>query len=359
MQKAKAMKYAKQACDTMMSRFRPEELPPVQKFHYHQGVFLSGMMNTWKVCGDEKYFDYIKEWVDSIIWADGSIHDFDPGMLDDIQPGILLFQIYARTGDIRYKKALDTLMPILKSWKRNDFGGFWHKEWHPHQMWLDGLYMAGPLEAEYADVFKQPSFLETAVEQLFLMAEYMMDPDTNLLYHAWDASKQESWADSITGLSSEFWGRAMGWYVVAILDILEFTTKNHPRYQEMITLERQVLQGVLKVQDKASGMWYQVINKGEQPDNWLETSCTALFAYAIAKAVRMGILDFDCMDCAWRAFEGIISHSLTWEGEDLLIGGVCVGTGVCNYAGYIARPTSVNDLHGVGAFLLMCAELAR
>ena len=151
----------------------------------------------------------------------------------------------------------------------------------------------------------------------------------------------------------------MGWYVVAILDILEFTPKTHPKYDDMIELEKKVLQGVLKVRDKESGMWYQVMDKGDRPDNWLETSCSALFSYALARAVHMGISDDEYLKYAWEAFEGIIAHSLTQNGEDIMVGGVCVGTDVSNYEAYVTRPTCVNDLHGMGAFLLMCSELAK
>ncbi len=359
MNREKALEYAMLACDTMIGKYTVETLPPEHKFHYHQGVFLSGMLHTWEVSGKKKYYDYVKEWVDSIVWEDGSIHDFDRGMMDDIQPGILLFPLYRETGDLRYKKALDTLLPILKNWKRNEYGGFWHKEWHPNQMWLDGLYMAGPLEAEYAKEFDCPEYLEIAVEQAFLMAEHMQDKNSGLLYHGWDTEKKCWWVDKKTGLSTEFWGRAMGWYVVAILDILEFMPKEHPRRNEMIELEKEALQAVLRVQDKESGMWYQVMDKGDRADNWLETSCTALFAYAVSRAARTGILPECCREAAWNAFCGIEKHSLTRNGGELQLSGICIGTDVSNYEAYVTRPTCTNDLHGMGAFLLMCAELAK
>ena len=354
-----ALYYAKKSCDTMMRKFAAPDLPPVAKFHYHQGVFLSGMQKVYHVCKEEKYYNYIKEWVDSIIYPDGSIHSFDKGMLDDIQPGILLFDLYKRTGDERYKIALDTLMPVLKDWKRNEVGGFWHKEWHPNQMWLDGLYMAGPLEAEYSATFCEECYIETAIEQIILMRDHIQDPETKLLYHAWDPTKEIDWADKETGLSEEFWGRALGWYVVAILDILEFVPENHPKRQTIIDIELEVLEALAKYQDKETGMWYQVVNKGDVAGNWVESSCTSLFSYAMAKAVRMGFADKKYVDMAIRGFEGVINTSVEFDGDDLLIGGVCIGTGVCTYEGYISRPTSVNDLHGAGAFLLMCAEIAK
>ena len=155
-----ALDYAKMACDTLMKKFDAPKLPPEGRFHYHQGVFLSGMQKTYDICQEEKYFNYIKEWVDSIILEDGTISQFDKGQLDDIQPGVLLFELYQKTGDERYKKALFTLLPIVKDFPKNSEGGFWHKVVNPEQMWLDGLYMAGPISAQFAADFNQPEYFE-------------------------------------------------------------------------------------------------------------------------------------------------------------------------------------------------------
>ena len=144
-----AVEYAKMGCDTMMRKFAPEDLPPKDRFHYHQGVFLSGVQKTWHLTGEEKYYDYYKAWVDHEVRPDGTIIQWDRGQLDDIQPGILLFEPYEKTGDERYKIALDTLLPVIYNFPKNKEGGFWHKDRYPNQMWLDGLYMAGPLSVEY------------------------------------------------------------------------------------------------------------------------------------------------------------------------------------------------------------------
>lgn len=216
-----ALDYAKAACDTMMGRFAASDLPPKGHFHYHQGVFLSGVHQTWRLCQEEKYFRYIKDWVDSIIDENGEIHDFDEGQLDDIQPGILLYPLYERTGDNRYKKALDTLLPIIKNFPRNREGGFWHKRWYPHQMWLDGLYMAGPIAAEYASRF----------------------------------------------------------------DKKEYMDESHPMYEKLKEIVCALLKAVCRYQSE-DGRWYQVVDKGGQEGNWLETSCTCLFVAAICKAVK-------------------------------------------------------------------------
>lgn len=355
----RALYYGKMACDTMMRKFEAVDLPPKGGFHYHQGVFLSGMMNVYSVCGEEKYYEYMKKWVDSIIPEPGVIHWFNKGALDDYMSGILLFPLYERTNDEKYLAALKLLMGNIRNWRRNKKGGFWHMEWKAYQMWLDGLYMVGPLQAMYAEKFNEPFFIRQATEQALIMYENMQDKKTKLLYHAWDDSKEMKWADPETGLSEEFWGRALGWYVVAILDIMEHMDKNSADYDKLAEIEREVLSAIISYQDQEKKLWYQVVNKGDVAGNWLEASCTCLFIYATAKAVRMGVMDTSVLQNAKEGFEAVIQDFTKVEGDNLVISGVCVGTGVNNYQGYIERPTSVNDLHGMGAFLLMCAEVAR
>lgn len=350
-----ALDYAKAACDTMMRRFGAADLPPKGRFHYHQGVFLSGVYQTWQRCKDEKYFQYIKDWVDSIIDEQGEIHEYDAGQLDDIQPGILLYPLYERTGDERYKKALDTLLPIIKEFPRNKEGGFWHKQSCPHQMWLDGLYMGGPIAAEYAKRFDKKEYLDITIEQILLMKEKTIDKNTGLWYHAYDCERLERWADKESGLSPEFWGRSIGWVPVAILDDMDYMEENHPMYEKLKEVVCELLQAVCRYQSE-DGRWYQVVDKGGQEGNWLETSCTCLYVAAISKAVSKGFLDASYMKQAKKGYEAVI-RNLAWEGDDLLLGGVCIGTGVGDYKHYCERPTSVNDLHGVGAFLIMCAQM--
>lgn len=357
--KENALRAGVALCDTMMRKFpRAADLPPKQLFHYHQGVFLSGMMNVYELTQDEKYFNYIKEWIDSIIKPDGTIETYDPTRLDDIQPGILLFPLYKRTGDERYRKALNTLIDILRSWKKNNAGGFWHKDIHPDQMWLDSLYMGGPIQAEFSVFNGEPNFLDEAAKQAIIMYDNMLDEKTGLMFHAWDESRNAQWADKKTGLSSEIWGRAQGWYVVAILDILQFMPENHPRRECLIEIERRILGSIIKYRDDIKKMWYQVVDKVDGKDNWIETSCSCLFTAALSKAVRMGVIGEDNIEYINECFEAIY-NSIKKDGSDVIVNNVCVGTGVNDYCGYIERPTVENDLHGVGAFLLMCAEVSR
>lgn len=354
----KAVEYAQMACDTMMRKFAPEDLPPKDRFHYHQGVFLSGVQKTWHLTGDKKYYDYYKAWVDHEVRPDGTIIQWDPGQMDDIQPGILLYELYEKTGDERYKKALDVLVPTIYNLPKTPEGGLWHKDPScPNQMWLDGLYMGGPICAEYAAKFNHPEYFDFVTNQALLMEKFTKDEKTGLWYHAYDASRKASWADPITGKSPEFWGRSIGWVPIAMLDELVFLPEDHKDRKEIIRLTVDLLTALIPYQDEVTGLWYQVVDKGGQEGNWVESSCTCLYSAAIARAIKMGLMDEKYMDVAVKGYHGIIDR-LRYNEQGIIVDNICVGTGVGDYAHYCARPTSENDLHGMGAFLIMCTDIA-
>lgn len=351
------IEWAEKACEALMAKFEPELLPP-DRFHYHQGVFLSGMEKCWKETQNSSYYDYLKRWVDSQVLADGSIKKHKPDELDDIQPGVLLYNLYEQTGDERYKNALHYLVPLLQSWKTNASGGFWHKEHYPNQMWLDGLYMAGPIAVQFGKAFDASEYFDMMTYQAILMAKHTKDPVTGLLYHGWDETKEASWADPETGLAPEFWGRAIGWYPVALLEMFEHLPEDHKDKAALVTILQDLLISLINYQDPATGLWYQVVDKGAEPDNWLENSCTALYVHAIAKAVRFGYLDTKYLEYAWKGYQGVIDTLKFDDNGNVVIRQICIGTGIGDYAHYIARPTSENDLHGAGAFILMCVEMS-
>lgn len=350
---------ARQVCDTMLRRYPAAELPPVGHFHYHQGVFLSGMLKTWALCGDERYFAYAQDWMRAVLDKDGGIRQYDHADLDDIQPGILLYPLWDRTGDPLYRKAMDAVLAQVPDVPRCQCGGFYHKVRCTGQMWLDGLYMACPFIAEYGRRFARPDLQELAVQEILLMREHTRDAATGLWCHAWDETKQAKWADPETGCSATFWGRAMGWVPVAVLDALEQLPASHPQRGELQALVADLLQSLCRYQGP-DGRWWQVVDKVNAPGNWPENSCSSLYTAALCRAMRCGILGPEYEPIAAKAFDGVAA-SLGHDSGDLLIGNVCIGTGVGNgdYEYYCARPVSVNDLHGVGAFLLMCAERQR
>ena len=350
--------YARKACDTMMRKFTGSALPPEGRFHYHQGVFLSGVYHTYLLCQDESYFTYIKEWVDSIMDAEGNLFRCDTGKLDDLQPGILLFPLIEKYNDAKYQNALAHLMEAMATSPRACEGGYAHNAYQClHQIWLDSLYMMGPLSAQYARKYNKPEFLDYAVQHAYAIFDKAKDPDTGLLYHAWDANKEMEWANPNTGLSPEFWGRSIGWVPVAMLDIMEEMDVTSEDYAKLSILLKELLISICKFQSN-DGRWYQVVNKGDVVGNWLENSCSCLYTTAICRAVEKGILDESYLANARKGYEGVI-NSLTFDGDDLFVSNICIGTGVGDYTHYCNRPTSTNDLHGMGAFFLLCAAMEK
>ena len=358
---ATPLDWAKAAVDTMMRTYAAAELPPKGQFHYHQGVFLSGVWQTALLTGDERYFKYVKDWMDSVISPNGDIILYHHGDFDDMQPGILLFGLIDKYGDPKYKKALDNDIAQIKSVPAGPTGGYWHKMRRNSEMWLDGLYMAGPLMSEYAARYNRPDLANQVAFQAQLMYDMTLNPATGLLLHAWDARKVQPWANKETGQAPEHWGRSIGWVPVALLDDADYLPSGSHEQKTVLDLAHKVLTAVLKYQSD-EGRWYQVVDKGDRPDNWLENSCSSLFVAALAKAVYKGYVTGAEAE-AWaaaaeRGYQAVI-NSLEWQGDDLQVGNVCIGTGVGDYQFYIDRPVHTNDLHGVGGFLLMCAEMQR
>lgn len=353
-----AINYARAACDTIMKTYDAPALPPEGRFHYQQGVFLSGMEQVYLATGEEKYYTYIKDWVDSIVISDATIRFHFRDKLDDLQPARLLFLLYDKTGAAHYRTVLDHFADYLRRWDFTAEGGFWHMHNKPHQMWLDGLYMAGSLLMPYAARFGQPDLFDLMDRQVDLMFRYLRDERTGLLYHACDFSRQMNWSDPVTGLSPEFWGRAIGWVGFSLVDMLDFLPQKDSRREKWVSYLTGLLKAVAVYQHPVNGLWYQVVDKGNICGNWTETSCSALFTYAIAKAVRKGYLEMSYKACADRGYQGVI-QTLEMRDSELYLPCICTGTGVGDYQHYINRPKEINDMHGMGAFVLMCCEYQR
>ena len=247
----KPLELAKIACETMMNKFEAEKLPPEQHFHYHQGVFLSGVEQTYLHTGDRRYADYIKAWVDSLITEDGEVCGYDLKTLDDKQPAILLFRILEETGDERYEKAIKYIKSGIDNWPVCKEGGFWHKilESRSNQMWLDGLYMAGELLSRYGAKFGEEKCFDIVHMQAKLMWENIRDEKTGLLYHAWDSSHKAPWCDKETGRAPHFWGRAAGWYIVALTTALKYMPKDYENRDELIGYVRDYIDAFTKYHD--------------------------------------------------------------------------------------------------------------
>lgn len=336
------------------------------KWTYDQGVFLKGIEGLWYATGDGKYFTFIQKSMDFFVDDKGNIRTYKPDefTLDNITPGRALLLLYNVTGKEKYLKAVQTLRKQLNDQPRTNEGGFWHKKVYPNQMWLDGLYMASPFYGEYANTFHEDTVFNDIARQFIVMEKNSRDVKTGLLYHGYDESQQQKWADKATGRSQNFWGRAMGWYGMGLVDALETFPKDHPKRNELIQILNRFAKAVTKVQDKKTGLWWDILDKPGKEKNYLEASASSMFVYALAKGVRLGYLPSSYLPVAKKGYDGIIKNFIKVEnGQTNLHGTVSVsGLGGNPYRDgsydyYMTEKVVVNDPKGVGAFILAANEM--
>ena len=339
-------------------------------WNYELGTLLRGMDAVWFNTADARYYKYIKSSVDQFVGVDGSIPTFNAqeNQLDSILLGRQLLLLYGVTRDPRYAKAATLLYQQLMHQPRTASGGFWHKQRYPNQMWLDGLYMAEPFYAEYAATFHHPEAFSDITHQFVLIDEHTRDEKTGLLYHGWDESKKERWADKETGHSPELWARAMGWAMMALVDTISYYPEQDAgRKVLMAELDRDAA-AVARYQDGETGLWYQVMDKAGAKGNYLESSASCMFVYALAKGVRLGYLPQSYLANAERGYKGIIGHFIQTgqpgQGDSVSLTGTVKVGGLGgdpyrdgSYAYYIGEKVVTDDPKGVGAFLLASMEM--
>ncbi len=339
------------------------------KWEYTHGLMLKAFERIWRKNGEDKYLDYIKSYYDQMIYEDGTIERYDPRNfnIDRVNPGRVLFMLYEETGKEKYKTALETLRRQLEWQPRTTEGGFWHKLRYPWQMWLDGAYMGSPFYAEYSQRHNDAAGFDDVAKQLILMDKHLRDDETGLLYHGWDESRLQVWSDEETGRSAEFWGRAIGWYAMAIVDVLDYFPSDHPKRDKLIDIFEELVIALEKYQDKEAGVWYQVVDKGDQEGNYLESSASTMYVYSIAKAVNNGYIDEKYMDIAERGWEGILSEFIEVDENGIVeITNVCAVAGLGGepprsgkYEYYINELVRSNDPKAVGPFIMASLEMNK
>lgn len=347
---------------------------PPKKWGYEYGVVYKGMEQVWLRTKDQRYFDYIKLCMDAYIEENGNIRTYKPEEynIDHVNNGKLLFPLFHKTGEEKYKKAAFLLRSQLETHPRTKEGGFWHKKIYPHQMWLDGLYMGDTFYAEFISTFGKPEDYDDVTKQFILIEKYTKDAQTGLLYHGWDESREQEWADSKTGCSKCFWGRAMGWYAMAIVDVLDYLPAEHKDQKKIIQIFNDMVDALIKVQDEESGVWYQVLDQKGREGNYREASASCMFVYSIVKAVRKGYIDSSYLAAARKGFDGILKEFIRIDDQGLVnLENNCevAGLGKPPNAGaafkyrdgsfeyYVSEPIVANDEKGIGAFILAAFEL--
>lgn len=340
---------------------------------YTNGLMLSACIQVYEETGKKKYYDYIYAYPDEMVDSTGTIsrYKLSNQNLDLIKSGDVLLYVYEKTKEERFLKAMETLNSQMESQPTTSEGGYWHKQRYPYQMWLDGLYMAEPFHIKYAqdhikDEAKVQKIYDDVVLQFDLIQKHSYDKETGLLYHGWDESKAQEWADKTTGTSPHFWSRAMGWYGMAMVDVLDFLPQNHPGRARLTSYLNQFAEAVAKVQDE-SGLWYQVLDQGDREGNYLEASGSAMFTYTLAKAANKEYIPKKYLEIAKTGYAGIIDNLITVEDNGLVnLNQVCGVAGLGgnpyrdgSYEYYVNELIRPNDPKGTGPFILASMELSK
>lgn len=331
------------------------------RWHYEQGCLLKGIHDVYRYTGENYLMEYIRTNMDRYVDNDGNIRTYreQDYNLDQINNGKMLLQLYRYTGKEKYALAAKKLIVQMDNQPRTKSGGFWHKKIYPHQMWLDGHYMAMPFLAEYGTMFGERCYIDEAVQQLILMEDKARDSQTGLLYHGWDESRGQRWSNPVTGQSPQVWGRGMGWFAMALVDILPFLDKHEGR-EEVAAMLQRCSEAVLNVQDTQTGLWYQVMDQGTRQGNYLEASASSMFTYTLKKGNVLGILGPEMAEAAKRAYQGMITKFLYKDRKGMLsvkqnckvagLGGQPYRDG--SYTYYVSEPIVEDDLKSLGACIM-------
>jgi unsaturated rhamnogalacturonyl hydrolase len=340
------------------------------KWDYTTGLFTLALLKLNKSMPDARYVAFVTNAIGSFISENGNIHGYkvEEYQLDALNSGKTALALWQLTKDKRYEDCALLLRRQLDTQPRTPDGGFWHKQRYTNQMWLDGLYMGAPFYAECAKLFDTPQDFDDVAKQFQLIDEHLYDAKSGLFYHGWDSAKVQSWANPATGASSNFWGRAVGWYAMACVDTLDFLPTNHPARKEILAELQKVSAGFVKWQDAGSGLWWQVMDQGNRKGNYLEATATAMFVYALAKGVNHGYLPRDYAPAILKGYNGIVTKLIKTDGHKISLTQCCQVAGLGNFGGknrdgsfnyYVSEPIAENDLKGIGPFILAGIEVQQ
>ncbi len=343
-----------------------ENKPP--HWNYVDGCMMTALWSLYQQTGDERYSRFVDEFNDFYVGGDGTPLGYrvDEYNLDNVCSGRVLFDLYPATGREKYRRAIRLMGRQLDHHPRTRRGSYWHKLIYPNQVWLDGLYMAQVFAARRAleaGGEEGAAMLDDIRRQFAAVREHMFDEEKRLYYHGYDESRDAFWADPVTGRSAGFWLRAMGWFLVAMVDIFEYWPDD-----ALAAQLAEAAAGLLPYLDEKTAMFRQVVDAGDRPGNYAETSGSAMAAYAFLKGARLGVLPGEYRDHGRRVFEGICAKYLSEGAQGLTLGGICLVAGLGpagntrrdgTYEYYISEPVVENDAKGVAPFLMCYTEVLR
>ena len=341
---------------------------PQPKWEYTPTLMARAFLELYQATGDTIYLAHVQQFANQFINHDGTILTYKKSLynMDRVQGGNFLIMLNEMAPKPEYEIAIETLRDQLEDQPRTREGGFWHKQVYEHQMWLDGLFTGTTFYARYAAWKPEPGAWDDIANQ-FIVVDSHTRKANGLNYHGWDESREMAWSDSITGCSPETWGRAEGWYVMALCDVIELMPADHPQRQALVTILHRVMQALLSVQDPTTHLWYQVPDRGSEEGNYLESSCSAMYCYAMAKGARIGALDPRYKAEAEKVIEGIKKYKLAHNEDGTIslmdccavagLGGNPYRDGTYEY--YIHERIRPDDPKGVAPLILACIELSK
>jgi unsaturated rhamnogalacturonyl hydrolase len=338
--------------------------PSTAIWGYEDGVVWSGILALYEATKDKAFLDYILADMRTRVSPDGALPSFQPlpYNIDMIRAGALLEPLHRHTGEARFRKAMDIQFAPLKDFPRTQTGSYWHKARYPHQVWLDGLYMGQPFQLHYARVTGNPALFDDTLNQIRTVDQRMRQPGTGLYYHGWDESRQQRWANPETGLSPHVWGRAMGWWLCALVDCYEGSEGFAPEGRaEIARILNATLDAMLAVRSP-NGLWYQIVDQGGRAGNYEEASASLMTTYALLKSARLGVTNDKTRRAGLESLSACIDRFLT----PVALNGICRVAGLGgdpyrdgSYEYYLSEKIVANDPKGVGPFFMAVAEAVR
>jgi len=345
------------AANTFLRRFpNPDDIHWVgdqNHFSWQAGYTMFTMEKMWRLTGDVRYFNYVRRYVDQQVDEAGNVAGFSPVALDNFLPGYAILFMYEQTKLPRYRIAATRIREGFRAYSRNADGSFWHGDWAPHQLWVDGVFMGEMFRARYASVLDhEAGAFDEVVRQMKLAAGHCLKPN-GLLLHGWDESRSAQWADPKTGLAPEVWSEGLGWYAVLLADVFDFLPKDHPDREYLLSVLRNLCAGLKRVQDSRTGMWCQVVDKPGGAGNWNETSGTGMFLYLIQRSIDLGFVnEAEYSPVVARGYAGLI-RKVRPAADGLIDIPDCSSIGIqTSYQAYISSPRELNTFAGVTSFIL-------